>query len=161
MRFGPEAALLHVRLAERAAAIGHYLTDDPALALVAGGQEIPALQADADEIVYVLPPGTDRVRLRSRSRIPMELEPASGDPRRLGVALAAVLHEGVPIAADSPAFGRGFLPPEPDGWRWTDGDALLTLPPASYETTLELRLAGRWSRYWSFGAITGAPRPTG
>ena len=149
MLFGAEAALLHAALLARAEALGHVTTDDPAFTLWAGGRDIPAAPTAAGEMRFVLPANTDRVRLVSRSRIPMELAPAAGDPRRLGVALARVRHAGAPIGLDSPAFGPGFLAPEPEGWRWTDGAGELRLPPMAQESTLEIGLTGAWSRYWS------------
>jgi Hint domain len=149
MLFGPQAAALHARLLARAEGLGHTMTDDPALVLLAGGVELPPLQAEGGEYVYLLPPGTGTVRLRSRTRIPMELDPECGDPRRLGVALACVLHDGAAIALDSPAFAEGFLPPESGAtWRWTGGDAVLALQPVAQETTLELHIHLGWGRYW-------------
>jgi hypothetical protein len=147
--FGPQAASLHARLLARAESLGHARTNDPALVLLAGDVDVPPLQADGGEYVYLLPPRTSTVRLRSRTCIPMELDPAGGDPRRLGVALACVLHDGIAMALDSLAFTEGFLPPEPGAaWRWTGGDAVLALQPVAQETTLELHIHLGWGRYW-------------
>ena len=149
MLFGPEAAALHARLLTRAESLGHTMTDDASLVLLADGVELPPLQAEGGEYVYLLPPGTRTVRLRSRTSIPMELDPQCGDPRRLGVALACVLHDGAAIALDSPAFAEVFLPRESNAaWRWTGGDAVLALQPVAQETTLELHIHLGWGRYW-------------
>jgi hypothetical protein len=148
MLFGPDAATLHARLLARAESLGYALTGDPDLEVLAGGQMLAPLQAESGEYSYVLPPGTTALRLRSRSCIPMELDPGCGDPRRLGVAVARLLHDGTPIALDSPALAEGFQPPEAGGaWRWTTGNALLHVPASAHETTLQLQIHP-WPRYW-------------
>jgi hypothetical protein len=155
MLFGADAAPLHARLLARAESLGHALTGDPALEVLADGQVLGPLQAENGEYAYLLPPGTAALRLLSRSCIPMELDPACGDPRRLGVALARLLHDGTPIALDNPALAEGFLPSEAGGaWRWTTGDALLHLPMAAHETTLKLQIHP-WARYWLPPGLNG------
>jgi hypothetical protein len=70
--------------------------------------------------------------------------PDNNDHRRLGVAVAALLHDGVPLGLGDARLGRGWYPAEP-GWRWTDGDATLDCGNAM---ELEVRLLPL-ARYWA------------
>ena len=109
------------------------------------------LHADAQTAFYVLPPRTQRVILRSRLGAASDLHLQSADHRRVGVALTAVMHDGVAVALDSPQMQRGFLELEGEGpaqWRWTREEAVIALAPREHETTLELWMGARWNRYW-------------
>lgn len=151
---GAELAGLRTRLLERALACGWALTPDDGLTLEAEAGTVEALPRDAggdERPVFLLPPGCARVRLRSRRFVPADADPATRDERTLGVALERVVHDGVELAPDGPAFGAGFLPVEGAPgrqWRWTVGEADLLLPPGEGATVLELFLARGWSRYW-------------
>ncbi len=144
---GAEAAALHRRLLGVAEGLGFALTGDAGLA-VEGAETI----ADGEgEYVFLLPAGAGPVMLRSRTFVPAETEPGSGDQRVLGVALARVVLDGVEIDLAGAAFGAGFLPceGEPGGWwRWSTGEAWLDLPARSGESTLEVRVRRGWGRYW-------------
>lgn len=86
---------------------------------------------------FAVPPRTTTVRLSSQS-----VQPA-GDLRRLGVAFSRLFVEATEIPLDSPVFVRGFHRAERNtetAWRWTDGDALLILPPRPAEQTLSLHI---------------------
>lgn len=75
---------------------------------------------------FNLPPRTTTLRLASPSVQP------PGDGRRLGVAVLRLVVDATEIPLDSPALVRGFHRAEADqsmAWRWTDGEALLILPP--------------------------------
>jgi hypothetical protein len=87
------------------------------------------------------------------------------DPRVLGVAVRRIVlwrgHVPTVIAASDRRLGRGFHAFEPEnGWRWTDGDAVL---PASIldcidgPCELELYLAGS-ARYRLTGSAARRPR---
>ena len=149
--WGTAAFAVHARLLERARTLGHQQTDDPDLEVLAGDVRLAPLSQQAGEYLFVLPAGSGMVRLRSRTRVPYETDPAGGDTRFLGVALGRVLVDGAELALTATSFGRGFLPAEEDGvhrWRWTTGEAELELPPRFQEMTLELHVHVGWSRYW-------------
>jgi hypothetical protein len=119
-----EAGRRHV-LAQ-AEALGHALTREPDLRIVARGAELRP-EAFGGWLVATLPAETRSIRLLSRSAIPAETGANSGDHRRLGVAVARLTLDGTPIPLDSTALGAGWHEVEmgADGpaWRWTDGDA--------------------------------------
>ena len=84
-----------------------------------------------------------------RTFTPAGVSAADEDCRRLGVCLAGVtlntggLTQDVPIA--DPTFGEGLCGTETNGvdeWRWTNGDARLSISllDRADQVTLELRL---------------------
>ena len=144
---GTAAHPFHARLLEAAFASGHQLTHDPGLTVTTNGTPAELVSADSGEYLFLLPPDATTIRLHSRTTIPSDTRPEGGDSRRLGVALKAILHDGAILPLNGPHCGPGFLPTEP-AWRWTTGDAELTLAPRPHETTLELHLATGWAHYW-------------
>ncbi len=128
------------RLADRAAARGHarpdlVVTHDPALHLHADGRPIEPTDAANGLIRFHLPPGCREVRLRSGSDRPTTLSPWCDDRRRLGIALSAItLRQGAwrqDLSLDQLPADAGWWPVETAGtlsWRWSNGDALITLP---------------------------------
>lgn len=154
---GDKVVAAHRRLLQRAQALGWRLADDPALSVgadCAGAQLMAA--PDCGTLAFLLPAQVRNVRIRSRNFIPSEMNATVHDGRRLGVALALRLG-GSPLAAD--AFGPGWYPPEQDnGWRWTNGDAVLTLNPQPRPVTLLIRLVRCGATYW-LPAATPAATP--
>ena len=148
---GEGAGAVHARLLARARELGYTETDDPGVTVTTGDAVLHPVGTAPGVFSYVVPPHTRELRLLSRSFVPVEANPATGDTRRLGVPIAQVLHGGVVIALDDAAFGAGFLPPEPEAaaaWRWTTGDARLTLPLHDREMPFELHIHLGWAQYW-------------
>jgi hypothetical protein len=111
-----------------------------------GKVELPLLEAmwEGGTIVlrYTLPPRTTTLRLTSASA------QAAGDIRRLGVAILRLVTETSEIPLGSPALVRGFHATESGeghSWRWTDGDALMILPPRPLPQTLSIHITD-WHR---------------
>jgi hypothetical protein len=155
------------RLAARAARRGSpawqpATTDVPDLRLEVQGRTLRPVGQDATRAVFALPPGAREVRLRSRAVVASARQPWLDDRRRLGVAVAGLrvslgadLHA---IAPDDPALTTGWWPSEGGAgrvWRWTDGDARLTLPPGAIG--LEVRLAG--TMVYPLAEAPARPRP--
>jgi hypothetical protein len=118
---GPILEAVRRRLLALAVGLGHALTDDPDLRLLADGRMLrPNLVGG--RYSFRLPAQTRFVRLLSRVVVPAHTNPASSDYRRLGVAVAGLWLDG------RVAPGRlrldGWQQAEP-AWQWTDGDALL------------------------------------
>lgn len=94
---------------------------------------------------FTVPPRTTTIRLSSASRQP------DGDPRHLGIAIYRLAMDDVPIPLDSPALVRGFHRAESGEdmtWRWTDGEALLILPPRPTEQTLSVGVTNWHLMLW-------------
>lgn len=137
---GPQLLAVRDRLHARAAALGWVRREDAGLVVVTpDGATIAGRQSDDTRWRFDLPDG-GRVVLRSRHAVLAHTMPGMDDRRRLGIALAALWVDGVPLDLADPAFGAGFYPVEDHGgarWRWTDGAAELTLP-AGRAVTLAL-----------------------
>jgi hypothetical protein len=136
---GPRAALR-----ARAEALGWRLAEDAGITIAADGRPVP-WRRGPHGIAVRLPAGARRLRLRSRSFVPGEQEAASGDMRRLGVAVASVCLGGWRLPGD--ALRDGWHPAATEAWRWSDGDAEIALPRQARPGVLELLLP-RLGRYW-------------
>ncbi|MDE2334711.1 MAG: Hint domain-containing protein [Rhodospirillales bacterium] len=150
------------RLLARARAAGWSDTDDPDLAVEVGGIRLAPLASNGQQLAVRLPAGTTEVTITSRISVPDEFAPGSGDTRRLGVALAEIALEGVTIRLDTDWIIAGALAPEAEGkntWRWTDGAAVLKLPPDAGERRLELRIHWGWRTYRAPPGAHAGPRP--
>ncbi len=142
------------RLADRSAAIGlpvpaPGIVRDPALHLVAAGRTILPVSSDARRTTFVVPQGVDDVRLRSRAGSPTDTKPWLGDQRRLGVEVIGIVLrdacETLSVPLDHPALLNGWWDVEDRKTaqvRWTDGDALISLPQMKGPRTLEIHVGG-------------------
>ena len=137
------------RLAQRAAILGHALVQpvstreaDLHLVLRDGRRLAPERVLDDGRHVFMLhgqseTPG--EVRLSSRHGAPADIHPWEDDRRRLGVAIGKIgtwtretglMMHALPL--NDRALSSGWWQMETDGvqaWRWTDGNARLSLPP--------------------------------
>jgi autotransporter passenger strand-loop-strand repeat protein len=138
---GARVAGAHAALRARAEALGFARSDDPALAVLAGAAPLARDAAGR----FLVPAGTPAVRLHSRVFVPRWF--GGTDDRRLGVAVTALRLDGRALPAR--AFGAGWHAREPQ-WRWTDGNALLHLPPHSGPAPRRLTIrCAAIGRYWS------------
>jgi hypothetical protein len=71
------------------------------------------------------------------------MRPDSDDTRTLGVAVSRLWLDRCEVALDSPVFGSGWHDIE-QGWRWTDGNAVLAVAGAR-ELEFEVTMTGT---YW-------------
>jgi hypothetical protein len=130
---GPKLAAARRRLIARLPSLGHVITADPALRIIVHGVEVPA-QCDGARLCVALPDDAAELRLISRTAVPAELDPLSGDTRCLGVAVAWLALDGEDVTLADRRLGGGWLAPEP-GLRWTTGDGAIDVRGA---TVLEL-----------------------
>jgi hypothetical protein len=137
---------VHAGVLRRARAFGWSLTDDPGLSVLADGSEAPLARFAPDHFRALLPQGARAVRLASRCFVPADLDAGIPDRRQLGIAVRALRLAGRALSPG--AFSRGWHLSEAE-WRWTDGDARLTLRALPAATTLEIRIApGAVPGYW-------------
>jgi hypothetical protein len=132
---------------------GVPLTDDPDLHLCVDGHRLDAHSRIGGFHVFSLSGPSASVRIVSRASVPQELGLAR-DPRSLGVALRQIIvRQGAAsrlICAADTLLADGFHAFEADnGFRWTDGDALLPhLAFAGFTGAIEVVLeCGGATRY--------------
>ena len=127
---GKELVAARRRLLARAEELGHALTREPALRVVADGRVLHPRQAGR-MARFRLPEATRDVRLVSRSAVPAQTASAAEDYRRLGVAVGGIRFDGETIGLRDARLGRGWHGVEQgaagETWRWTDGEASLAL----------------------------------
>jgi hypothetical protein len=137
------------KLAARAQALGWTLpepprlTDDADLHIRANGRRIDPVVVEEACAIFALPACHAPPRLVSRATRPSDISAWHDDRRRLGVRVRQLtLRQGsdvLVIPMDHPELARGWWPAEPDGGRWTDGDATLMPMRAGL---VEVQLAG-------------------
>jgi hypothetical protein len=138
---GSRVAAAKRRLIVRAMALGHRLSDDPDITVLAGGRAVPVEQVG--RIRRVRLPRTRSVRLVSRVWQPAHVRAASDDTRSLGIGISRVWIDGTPIGLDAQCLSEGWHGREAE-WRWTDGDACVVTQGAR-TLAFEVALTGE---YW-------------
>jgi hypothetical protein len=108
---------------------GMPLTDDPDLHLLVDGRRLDATVRTGDFHAFNIRDTPCEIRIRSRAAVQQELGLAR-DPRSLGIAVRQVMVSQRTrfrtLHADDPLLAEGFHAFEPDnGFRWTDGEAVL------------------------------------
>ena len=124
-------------------------TTDAALRLLANQRVVKPVVSDSDRVIFVLAHGVGEVRLVSRAQSPTAARPWLEDRRRLGVRVKRIVLRGADdmreVPVDHPDLVRGWWAVERDGQmisRWTDGEAMLSLPAMGGHAMLEIQLAG-------------------
>jgi len=144
---GAELAEVRRLLLEHAIALGHRLTDDPGLLVIADGRVLHQEVTGTTHRIR-LPANVASVRLVSRRTVPAELGHASADHRQLGIAISRVMvgGEAIPLTDRRLNFGwHDFEHCRTDAaWRWTDGSAGLVVAGGEV-LEFEVAITGR---YW-------------
>ena len=164
------AALAAVRLLlhGRALELGYRIATGSELRVLADGVEVPAAAAigmrgklyrsKGTLYRFALPPGARELRTLTPATVAAWIDPASEDRRALGARIAAVYLDGRAVKLNARLFGAGFYQVERRGgerWRWTDGAAVLLLPPRAAAITLDLFVRDTMRR-WHAPAIACA-----
>ena len=139
---GEELTQLRGVLLERAATLGHALSDDPDLCVVVGKRSIRPIETK-DGFRFNLPKGTRSVKIVSRCFKPSEMRADGNDSRLLGIGVQSLMLDDTKIELDDARLTAGWYEPEP-GLRWTKGAASLRTAGAH---TLTISLF-RGRHYW-------------
>ncbi len=95
-------------------------------AVFADGRLLAASETDGGQLTFAMPFDVNRLTIKSSSSRPADLDPASLDCRRLGIAITGMTVDAVLVDAADPRFVSGFHASEYRGrrwFRWTDGAA--------------------------------------
>lgn len=114
----------------------------PLLRLMLGAQELP-LTIAADRVEATLPSEPQAPVIVMRLVSPPGRPRGTSDLRRFGIAIRGLELDGKALPLDDPGFGDGFYPVEHHdhtSWRWTNGNASLTLPASTASRSLVLHL---------------------
>lgn len=158
---GPARETAHAALLARLPDLGYSVTEDPALQFHADDGEPLVAETFGDWLCVALPEAAATLRIVSRQFAPAELDPASTDRRRLGVALTHLRLDHERLALDHPRFLGGWQACE-SKLRWTDGAGVLDVRGAC---VVELRFTPGSARYAvppaAAGITVGAARCAG
>jgi hypothetical protein len=141
-------------LLDRAIALGFTRTADIDLTAHIKGEAVePHRDETGRELLFVLPADARQVSLRSSTGVPAEILADPSDRRVLGAAITglSLIAGGKRIPIDLNGPHAGFHDSEP-GQRWTNGNAIIDLPPYAGRAVLEVTLAGQAARW---GRTTG------
>jgi hypothetical protein len=146
---GAAIARVKARLLERAAELGHGLTDDADLHVLVDGVRIEPVGLGGTRIAFMLPEGGTQIELRCRRYVPARLRPASTDARGLGICVNRWQLDGTDVAlSDDAAFAAGWHALETDAddkrWRWSRDR--VPLPRTTRLVVLEIAFPGL---YWN------------
>jgi len=147
---GPVLAAIRNVIADRAEACGFTASADADLHLLVDGAVIYPSVIAGNSYSFDIAERAGEIRIVSRSVVPAEIEAASADRRRLGVAVAVLTLRGnglsVDVLAGEKLLADGFYPAD-GGHRWTNGaalfpTALLGLMHGAFSVTVQLVATG-------------------
>jgi Hint domain-containing protein len=148
-----ELTAIRAALLQRAEALGHVLELDPQLHLLVDDERVWPRSVVGCVHRFDIPDGRPMIWLASRSAVPVEIDAASQDIRRLGVPIARIALYDADLSLEAGhghvALCDGFHEDEASH-RWTNGmakipDSLLCSFPGAL--TLEVCLVASGLRY--------------
>jgi hypothetical protein len=152
---GPEMCAAKTALLARAAELGHSITDDDDVHIIADGQNIDPIRLAETRAAFLLPAGGGSITLVSRTFIPAQINPHSRDERMLGTQVKRLQLDGKDVRLnDDDAFGPGWYHHEPrensPGARWTTG--MTPIPSATRLVVIDFAGLGYyWARQDGIG----------
>ncbi len=151
---GDEMQRTRAELLARAEVLGHRITTDDDLHVLADGKRIDPLRLNGTRTAFVLPANAANIQLRSRSFVPAHTKPASADTRTLGLCLKRLQLDGADMPLDEDRyFTTGWShferPDSGPAQRWTTGST--PLPPGTRHIILDYAGLGH---YWVPGEDT-------
>ena len=156
---GPLIESARRTLLERAQTLGHELTDDADVHVLADGVRVEPVALSANRVGFALPAGASSLTLKSRTFVPYHIDPASQDDRALGIAVVGLQVDGTVVSLDDPAaFGEGWhtLQQAADGTRYRWSTDLMPLPPGARFVFVDFWKPRR--DYWKTGTAPSVAR---
>lgn len=148
VREGPRLHSARARLLARAKALGHVMTQDPDLYVLADGKRIDPVPLEQQRVAFNFPAHAASIELRCRRYTPAHMVPDSDDSRALGICVRRMQRDGVDVALDDEsAWSEGWYAPEagPDAQRWRWSTAQAALPAGTRQIILDIL---DWGHYW-------------
>ena len=124
---GPCLTAVRQRLLERVVERG-WRRVGGSYSVYADGRVLESIDADNGQTLFRLPFGATWLTIESSSTSPGDLDPASADRRKLGIAIADVTFDGTMVEPTDTRFRSGFYEAEQRGrrwFRWTNGSAVV------------------------------------
>lgn len=115
----------------------------------ADGQPLEPSDAENGQTVFRLPAHARHLILESSAARPADMDPASHDRRRLGIAMTDITIDGQAIDQSSNRFGTGFHLPETRGrrwFRWTMGRAIFDVTDVREVAFTVQAISPKWQR---------------
>jgi hypothetical protein len=143
---GEQLAEIRRGLRERVHTYGFDVADDVRIELKIGGCVLKPTGHEDGRTIFAIPAGAASAVLSSPVFVPAEIDPASGDRRTLGVAIAEVMLDDGQVPLEAIFYAEDLHPRAANETAsWTRGDVRLALPPEV--GTISLRIVG-WPRGW-------------
>jgi len=147
---GPVIERAKAALLERAQDLGHALTDNADVHVMADGKRIDPVSLGEKRLAFLLPAASSDIKLCCRSFIPAHISAENSDQRSLGICVSRLQLDGVELALkDEAAFALGWHPLEcnarQQSWRWCTERARL---PAGTRLVL-IEVCSQGPHYWA------------
>jgi hypothetical protein len=143
---GEQLAEIRMGLCERVQTNGFGVADNARIELKIGFCVLTPMAYEDGRTIFAIPAGAGSAVLSSPVFVPAEIDPASGDRRTLGVAIAEVMLDDGQVPLEAILYAEDLHPRAANETAsWTRGDVRLALP--AEVGTISLRIVG-WPRGW-------------
>jgi hypothetical protein len=156
---GPVIERTKAALLARAQALGHTLTEDAGMHIMADGKRIEPVRLNEKRMAFLLSSELSNIELRCRSCIPAQIYPDNTDQRSLGIAIERLQLDGAEVALEDEAtFAHGWHPLERNAqgksWRWSQ--ERMGLPAGTRLVIIDLCHQG--PHYWAEPKMANSSR---
>jgi Hint domain len=143
---GEQLAEIRMGLRERVQTNGFDVADNARIELKIGDCVLKPIGSEDGRTIFAIPAGATSAVLSSPVFVPAEIDPASGDRRTLGVAIAEVMLDDGQVPLEAIFYAEDLHPRAANETAsWSRGDVRLALP--AEVGTISLRIVG-WPRGW-------------
>jgi hypothetical protein len=136
---GEELAAIRARLHGRKLMLGLAIAESHLCALKIGADLLPPSESTSGQVSFLLPPETTEAIFCSPVFTPAEIDPASNDRRRLGVALSEIFVDGKLFLFRNIVNEKDLHRRNPrETSTWTSGALRLNIPPGAKTLTFAI-----------------------